>query len=87
MGVLGLVIILRGSFGGEFLIIRARAEVESETTGFTSKNAQKDLKIIYFRKKRCFASAFEKSDCFIYIGGEEAKLGLHLKNQIWRTNR
>ena len=67
--------------------VRARAEFESETTGFISKNAQKDLEIIYFRKNGRFASAFEKSDCFIYIGGEEAKLGLHLKNQIWRTNR
>jgi hypothetical protein len=61
--------------------------VECETVSFSSKKAQKYLEIIYFHKNRRFASAFEKSDCFIYIGGEEAKLGLHLKNQIWRTNR
>jgi hypothetical protein len=61
--------------------------VECETVNSSSKKAQKDFKIIYFRKNGRFASAFEKSDCFIYIGGEEAKLGLHLKNQIWRTNR
>ena len=67
--------------------VRARAMVECETVSFSSKNALKDLEIIYFRKNGRFASAFEKSDCFIYIGGEEAKLGLHLKNQIWRTNR
>ena len=67
--------------------VRARAMVECETVSFSSEKAQKDLEIIYFRKNGRFASAFEKSDCFIYIGGEEAKLGLHLKNQIWRTNR
>ena len=67
--------------------VRVRAMVECETVSFSSKKAQEDLEIIYFRKNGRFASAFEKSDCFIYIGGEEAKLGLHLKNQIWRTNR
>ena len=67
--------------------VRARVMFVCEIVSFSSKNAQKDLEIIYFRKNGRFASAFEKSDCFIYIGGEEAKLGLHLKNQIWRTNR
>jgi len=69
------------------LRVRARAMVEFKTVGFKSNKAQKGIEIIYFRKNGRFASAFEKSDCFIYIGGEEAKLGLHLKNQIWRTNR
>jgi hypothetical protein len=61
--------------------------VECDSVSISSEKAQKYLEIIYFRKNSRFASAFEKSDCFIYIGGEEAKLGLHLKNQIWRTNR
>ena len=50
--------------------VRVRAEVESETTGFISKNAQKDLKIIYFRKKGGFLSGFGKLSCFSYIGEE-----------------
>ena len=62
--------------------VRAHAMFEYEIIVFSSENARKDLEIIYFRKNRCFASAFEKSDCFIYIGGEEAKLRLHLKNRI-----
>lgn len=67
--------------------VRDRAMVECETVSFSSEKAQKYLEIIYFRKNGRFASAFKKSDCFIYIRGEEAKLGLHLKNQIWRINR
>ena len=59
MGTLGVLIILRGSFGGEVLIIRARAEVESETTGFISKNVQKDFEIIYFHKYGCFLPVLE----------------------------
>ena len=47
--------------------VRARADVESETTGFISKNAQKDLKIIYFRKNGGFISGFGKLNCFGYI--------------------
>ena len=64
----------------------AHVRVECETGSFSTKNAQEDFEIIYFRKNERFASAFEKSDCFIYIGGEESQLELHLKNQIWRTN-
>ena len=67
--------------------VRVRAEFESEATGFISENKQKDREIIYFRENERFASAFQKSNCFIYIGGEELKLRLHLNNQIWRTNR
>jgi hypothetical protein len=68
------------------LRVRARAMFGLKTVGFSSNKAQKGIEIIYFRKSDRFVSAFEKSNCFIYIGGEEAKLKLHLKNQIWRTN-
>jgi len=50
------------------LRVRARVMFVCEIVSFSSKNAQKDLEIIYFRKNGRFASAFEKSDCFIYIG-------------------
>ena len=50
--------------------VRARAEVESETTGFISKNAQKDLEIIYFRENGGFLSGFGKLNRFGYIGEE-----------------
>jgi hypothetical protein len=63
-------IILRGSFGGEFLRVHARTEVKSETTGFLSKNVQKDFKIIYFRKNGRFLSGFGKLNRFGYIGEE-----------------
>ena len=41
--------------------------VECETVSFSSKNAQKDLEIIYFRKNRLFLSGFGKLNCFGYI--------------------
>ena len=65
------------------MIIRARAEVESETTGFTSKNTQKDLKIIYFRKKGGFLSGFGKLDRFGYLGEEYRTF----QNCILRRNK
>ena len=52
------------------MIVCARAEVESETTGFTSKNAQKDLEIIYFHENGGFFSGFGKLDRFGYLGEE-----------------
>jgi len=65
-----VLIILRGSFGGEFLRVRARAEFESETNGLISKNAKKDLEIIYFHENGGFLSGFGKLNCFGYIGEE-----------------
>jgi hypothetical protein len=63
-----VLIILRGSFGGEVLIICARAEYESETTGCRSKNARKHIQIIYFHDKGGFLSGFGKLDRFGYLG-------------------
>ena len=70
IGVLGLFIILRGSFGGRCLRVRARAMVECETVSFSSEKAQKYLEIIYFRKNGCFLSGFGKLNRFGYIGEE-----------------
>ena len=50
--------------------VRARTEIEFETTGFLSKNAQKDLKIIYFHENGGFLSGFGKLDRFGYLGEE-----------------
>ena len=70
MGTLGVYIILRGSFGGEVLIIRARAEFESETAGYRSKDAREHIKIIYFQENGSFLSGFGKLNRFGYIGEE-----------------
>lgn len=69
------------------MIARTSVFVDGGIVGNSLTDAKKVLINIYFRRTECFASAFEKSDCFIYIEGEEAKLGLYLKNLIWRTNR
>ena len=50
--------------------VHARAMFESETTGFISRNTQKDLKIIYFYEKGGFLSGFGKLNRFGYIGEE-----------------
>ena len=50
--------------------VRARAMVECETVSFSSKKAQKDLEIIYFRENGRFLSGFGKLNCFGYIGEE-----------------
>ncbi len=50
--------------------VRARAMVECEIASFSSKNAQKDLKIIYFHENGGFLSGFGKLNCFGYIGEE-----------------
>jgi len=52
------------------LIICARAEYESETTGCRSKNARKHIQIIYFHDKGGFLSGFGKLDRFGYLGEE-----------------
>jgi hypothetical protein len=49
---------------------RARAMVECEIVTFSSKNVQKDFKIIYFRKNGRFLSGFGKLNRFGYIGEE-----------------
>ena len=65
-----MLIILRGSFGGEVLIIRGRAEYESETAGCRLKDARKYIQIIYFHEKGGFLSGFGKLDRFGYLGEE-----------------
>ena len=50
--------------------VRARTEFESETNGFISKNAKKDLEIIYFHENGGFLSGFGKLNRFGYIGEE-----------------
>ena len=50
--------------------VRARAMVECEIASISSKNAQKDLEIIYFRKNGRFLSGFGKLNRFGYIGEE-----------------
>ena len=50
--------------------VRARAMFVCEIASFSSKNAQKDLEIIYFRKNGRFLSGFGKLNCFGYIGEE-----------------
>lgn len=52
------------------MIICARAEYESETTGCRSKNARKHIQIIYFHDKGGFLSGFGKLDRFGYLGEE-----------------
>jgi len=44
--------------------------VECEIVDFSSKNAQKDLEIIYFHENEGFLSGFGKLSCFSYIGEE-----------------
>jgi polysaccharide pyruvyl transferase WcaK-like protein len=53
---------------------------------YSPKYAISNLKIIYFRKLAAFLSAFEKSDCFIYIGGEKASSLQNLNNRILEDN-
>jgi len=43
---------------------------ECEIARFSSKNAQKDIEIIYFRKNGRFLSGFGKLNRFGYIGEE-----------------
>ena len=50
--------------------VRARAMFECEIVSFSSKNAQKDIEIIYFRKNGRFLSGFGKLNRFGYIGEE-----------------
>ena len=50
--------------------VRARAMFECEIVSFSSKNAQKDLEIIYFRENGGFLSGFGKLDRFGYLGEE-----------------
>ena len=50
--------------------VRARAMFECEIVSISSKNAQKDLEIIYFREKGGFLSGFGKLDRFGYLGEE-----------------
>jgi hypothetical protein len=66
------------------LRVRARAMVECETVSYSAKKAQKDLEKIYFRKNGRFASAFEKSDCFIYIGEKWQNSDCTLKTKYGR---
>ena len=63
--------------------VRARAMVECEIVDFSSKNAQKDLEIIYFHENGGFLSGFGKLDRFGYLGEEYRTF----QNCILRRNK
>ena len=53
---------------------------------YRPKYAFEYFEIIYFIKISAFLSAFEKSDCFIYIEGKKAPQSRTLKTEYWRIH-